>query len=335
MKKTIIFKSLLFILVLIGLLYPVNYVMRGDKHESSAVAGFDKEKKDTIDAVFLGSSQVFVSIIPMEIWNNTHIRSYNLGASATNIPTMYYLAKMAIRKQHPKIIIADMGFIYSNNKIEGSERFHAVFDNFFLLKEKYEALFNLVDKKDWYEIIYPLRIYHSGWKEINKKYFISLEDKNMLKGSFLSAAKTPIDFSFQLTGEKKEIPQPTLEYIVKLINLCKENNVKLVLVNYPLEIYSQKYGFDSYFGYLLSLEELARYYNVPYYNGYIDNNHWGLDYEVDFRDPAHVNISGALKISNFMGKILEENNQIWRENKNADDIWDSQYIKYIIYLKNF
>lgn len=302
----------------------INYVLR-DKKECATVAGFGDEKKNSIDVIFLGSSQVVRSIMPMQIWNNLGITSYNLGASATNIPSMYYLAKMAVRTQKPEVIIADMSFIYDGSKIIGTERFHAVFDNFNFAIEKYEALMNLVERKDWLEMVFPIYIYHSGWNEITNENYIQLEDEYYQKGAVIDNGVFSMTMQNKLTNKKNEIPELALEYTYKLIELCNENNIKLVFVNIPLTRYTEEYGFTEYQEYLNTLQDIAEKNDIPYYNGYRDKNYWGLDYYTDFIDMAHTNIRGAAKITSYMEVILSKYNLTDKRNNSRYDEWNEGY----------
>lgn len=302
MKKRII-QIFMFLTLFFTIFGCVNYVFR-DKGESHTTYSYKDERKNSIDVIFLGSSQIVRSVMPMRIWEDTGIPSYNLSASATSIPQMYYLAELALETQSPKVIIADMSWIDYGEKIVGNERFHSVFDNFTFSPAKYKAVVNLVEKEKWLEMFMPIYIYHSGWQNISKDNFKSLHDTVGLKGSDLANTTYPMIYSESSTDECAEIPDVAMEYTKKLVKLCKENDITLVFTAIPTANHTGDNYAGNYQSYLNALDEYAKEEKIAFYNGYIDAAHWGLDYYDDFIDPAHTNVRGAEKVTRKMEEIL-------------------------------
>lgn len=92
--------TILFLVLFVVLLRFATYVLR-DKSGAEYIYNFRDEPKNSIDVILLGSSHMYRTIQPMELWNDYGIASYNLGSSEQSLPLSYYLLKEAIRKQKP------------------------------------------------------------------------------------------------------------------------------------------------------------------------------------------------------------------------------------------
>ncbi len=317
-------RSIIFFLLLGVILLRINYIFR-DKTECENIAGFTDEKPDSIDVVFLGSSQVIVGINPVQIWHDYGIVSYNCATSATNIPTMYYSAKLAIEKQHPKVLVADMSFICDEQKMLGTERIHAIWDNFSLGATKIEAIEDLVPRENRLEMYVPLYLFHSRWADLKEKDFKKINSDNSFKGSL-----TNLDYvhpqSVMYTDypdSSMEINDVALSYLQKLIDLCKCNDTKLFLVAMPCPYLALD---ENYKMTLNSVEQLAIDQNVDFINAWKDEALWGLDYHTDFCDVAHVNFRGQKKITNLFGTLLSEKYQL--PDKRGDNRYNSYTVEY-------
>ena len=81
--------------------------------------------------------------------------------------------------------------------------------------------------------------------------------------------------------------------------MCEENGTKLVLVKAP-SLYP--YWYEEYDG---QIREYAAQYGLSYYNFAEQTEEIGLDFSEDTYDSGyHLNLSGAVKLSRYFGKIL-------------------------------
>lgn len=110
MKKLIYLYSkiaavLICLVLLLSLLTPVFVPKYGDTFGTTVVMdGFYELEDNSIDVLFLGSSQIMTAISPVQIYEKTGISSYNLGTEQQNMVLSYYLLKEALRFQTPQIV---------------------------------------------------------------------------------------------------------------------------------------------------------------------------------------------------------------------------------------
>lgn len=324
----IICRVLIFFIIFGIIFWRVDYIMR-NKMECQFISHFKEEKQDSIDVVFLGSSQVVVGMQPLQLWENTGITSYNCATSATNIPMMYYTAKMAIENQHPKVIVADVSFICDDTPLTATERFHAIWDNFYTEVAKYEAISDIVPKENRFEMYFPIYLYHSRWDSLTQTDFKEIGSNDEFKGAKVYTEivlPTTITALKEYPSENVPINDVAYEYLDKLIELCKNNGTELVLVAMPLPYLAADF---TYLQTLNSVESLANERGIIFENGYKDQSLWGLDYYTDFIDVSHVNFRGAKKVTDYIEKLLCSNFSIEDKRNNPTyTSWNEEYDRY-------
>lgn len=88
MEKKKIKRVILFILFFVTLTYIIEKIFIPKYYYQSnimedpitrSVVGFYEEKRNDMDAVFIGASHSFFGISPMDIYEEYGIKSYNLG----------------------------------------------------------------------------------------------------------------------------------------------------------------------------------------------------------------------------------------------------------------
>ena len=118
----------------------------------------------------------------------------------------------------------------------------------------------------------------------------------------------------------------TLEYFEKIVQLCKENNVELIVVSVP----SPKNWSDARHD---TIQELCKQYDVTYYDLNKLDNVLALDWTTDTLDRGdHLNMNGSKKVNAYFGKILKEKYHIPDHRGEADyAIWDKQEAELNLY----
>jgi hypothetical protein len=332
-KITTPLKDIIFILLLLSISTLLTQIFK-DKAENYISCFFPEEPQDTCDIIFLGSSQMVCGANSLELWHNYHITSYNFATTGTSIPQSYYEAKYAIKKQHPKCIVLDLGFLLFPRKIDELPRLHRFLDNINDIKIKTDTITHLIDKKNWLEFLYPLYLYHSRWISLKKNDFYQGIEYKILKGAgiTLETSTAPQSLGFtKVVPPYQNIPEINVHYLDKFIELCKKHDIVLVLVAIPTK--TGVINNDFYSRAVTYLEKKYASQNVHIYNGYAGNN-WDLDYHTDFSDFTHVNFRGAYKITDYIAQLLEPLVKKRNYNKKLADSWDADYNSYIKIFDN-
>ncbi len=323
--------AILFLAVFLIAFQMVTKVFRQKAGRNDTIGSFYKEKKDSMDVIFVGSSHVYRAFNPMVAWNESGIASYNLGTVSQSIPCSYYLIKEAIRTQHPEVIVLEAyGASYTADYVEEA-RVHSAFDGMPLNKTKIELLTeflpNTMETKDIVGYALPLVGMHSRWEELQTEDFVP--NHLFMKGyQYIEATKEVAEPT--IYQECTEIYERNLLYFDKIIELCKENDVNLVLTVTPM---GDSDRYEKLSGRINTLLKYAEEKGIPCVNMDLLREDVGIEYEHDFYNSDHVNAFGGEKCTKYIVQYLKEHYDLAdHRNDVAYVSWAKAYQEYITYL---
>ena len=82
--------------------------MTFDYDTTRKVEGFYAEEENSLDFVFVGSSQMFTTVVPAVLWEEYGMTSYDFGANEQPMYLSYYYIKEALKYQNPKAIVLEV-----------------------------------------------------------------------------------------------------------------------------------------------------------------------------------------------------------------------------------
>ncbi len=308
MKKKIIKNSILtlvFIIGLIAVLGRVNFVLR-NKELAGMQDKFVEMPKDSIDVVFIGTSHQFCSINPDILYEDYGIEAFMLASSAQTVPMSYYAAMEAIEYQHPEMIVFEVLYCTNDFRVLIPEMTHAFLDGMPVCEAKYLAINDLVDEGERLQYYLPLEIYHSRWKELTEKDY-SFADRSDRGGVYQEEVEWNSTIQVISAEEKEPIPAEMEKYLDKMVALCKENDVELVMYVAPFNTLRDDDEFETavlntrqrMFNYL---SDYAEENGLKYYNLFYEVDALGFDNETDWLDRQHLNCKGQEKLTRYMAE---------------------------------
>ena len=207
------------------------------------VKGFYAEPENTVETIFVGASMSSAGIVPMELYRNYGISSYNLGTGAQPVMMSYFFMKDAYRL-HPetmKTIVFDVSMI---RRLTTDAMYHKVLDFMPLSEVKLEAADALsADYREYLANLIPLFAYHDRWKEIDRSDFakFSFEPKTYIRGYNYESHRIFDDFTYadmpvpvQVIDEdavEAVYDSETMYYFKQIIDFCAENDLKSIISN--------------------------------------------------------------------------------------------------------
>ena len=108
MSKKQIFKIIIFIVAVMWLIPHITYCIRTPSDAKDRFVGFYAEKKNTIDAVVIGSSPVPYCIATPRIYGDMGITMYPLSTNMQRPVAAKYLVEEALKTQDPDLFIFEM-----------------------------------------------------------------------------------------------------------------------------------------------------------------------------------------------------------------------------------
>lgn len=313
---------------LTGWIVPKDTLQDGEWGHTTAFHHFYQMKKDTVDVLFLGSSIGVTDFCPQELYNYKGIRGYNLSSTSQSLFLSYWWLKEALRYQSPKVVVVDLHFLFDVmpqfevNMDEGMIRYGL--DAMKLSKVKMEAISDICAKdpaqsKPGYYL--KLDRYHTRWPQLNEADFEPIEVPHQeLKGYMPMYAPGKDEFETFVhdtqTAYQTDVNKSGYEYLMKIGELSKENNIRLLCVSLPFH-YSMNDGMYN------TCMDAA----IKCGADYIDFDEKSIYESMDIKMPkenivGHGNLWGAMKLAHFFGDYLEEhyglegqNDPQWEDSK--------------------
>lgn len=288
------------------------------------------EKPNTIDTIFIGNSEGSRAYSPVVLWNEYGITSFNFGSSYQTIQLAYYKIKEVIKYQHPKVIVLETNSFFSTKSVD--ETNHVLLDNFKLDDVKLKAVCdNNVKLDSRLSYLFPLLEYHTRWDKLEADDF---KEPSKEEYKYLSYKGMPMLIKkIAYTGNKnymkadnrvEEIPEQNLEYIEKIINLCKKENIKILMVEVPAPIIWNLAKNET-------TTEIANKYEIEFIDLNLLQEELQIDWNNDTNDGgSHLNIYGAEKVSRYIGRILQDkyNCENHKGDKKIAEDWNEVVAKY-------
>lgn len=331
MQKTVrwVISALIFVLIGLFLFGGISNVLRKKTGDlTDMVHSFYSIEENTLDVLCMGSSHAYSSFQPNTLWKEYGITSYVMGSHRQTVATTYYLLKEALNYQKPKVLLLEAYYFHSLEKYVDEPSLRFAFDGIRLGKAKHEMISDLLCDLPWKDKVsfyIPFIKYHSRWNELKNQDFVS---RTYLKGSIL-------DFEVQKMKEPEipvigcPLPEYSVLYFQKIMDLCRENGIQVVLYSAPYN-----YNEESYEGVIwrqqinFALKPYCEELGIPYLD-YQRMEDISFNYKKDFRDYSHMNTRGAEKLTGHLGAYLVDNYE-WTDHREdpAYESWNQDYQKY-------
>ena len=236
--------------------------------------------------------------------------AYNYGCNWQFLNTTTLFFEDALRTQSPKVILIEtfnVDKVHEDTDLNGEIYYTKGISDF---KGKREYLAQCFGKnKDRYLSYYiPLLAFHENWTNVNYYSFdsgTSVEEYQAAHGFSGSDHIVPTVISNPATFEQKELPDSSVRLLDKIVNICNENNIRLIFYTVP---YEGEYNYSD------AMAEYAAANNCTYLNLFEHMDDVGLNGDTDFMDIEHLNISGATKVADYLGEYIVSHNLLSETN---------------------
>lgn len=309
-----------------------DLLMRHDD-ESNEIHAFYSEPQDTIDVLYVGSSPLLRGVSPMVMWKEHGFTGY-VRASALQAPSVSYgLLAESLKYQTPELVVLLCDNIFTEyDYVEREGDLRRGLDGMKMSKYKLDIIKEVTEADERQSMLsyaFPLMRYHDRWKEIN---LAEDEPEPLLEHSFKKGNVYLRDINPQAypegfmepTGETYTFDESAKGYIEKSIALCKEKDIPVLLLHLPKMSWSYEQS--------MALENFAAENGVAYLD--LDRaeyrNQLGLDPQMDYYDQGHMNLTGTIKLSDWLGDWLDAQYDLpdHREDPVISDNWNTDWAQY-------
>lgn len=299
---------LAFWVILLLLFSGANHLFIYNENECyTNVKGFYQEKRNSLDVVMMGPSELYADYSPTQAWTEYGYTSYNLAVSG--VPGSLYRSMLTeiLKRQNPKLVVVNIsGFYWGEDSFSDWASIHKWLDYTPFSLDKIREVQSLIPKEDQAEYLFPVIKYHGNWKTpvtLLKKagigMFMDWTGYSCTKGLRTystcnngSGVGQVMQTSFGDTAKKE---------LTDFLDFCKEKGLEQVLfVCLP----HQAVPSDS--SALTEIGDLVTAQGYDYLNLDKAYEEIGLDISKDFIDPEHLNVRGMRKFTTYLGGYIIE-----------------------------
>ncbi len=307
-KRTgVIVKGLVFVVCFLSIFSYLNELtIRKSLAEpwdmTNKIGGFYNEEKNSFDVIFLGSSHAYASFIPSILEDDMSLHSYVFASQLQPITATYHYFKEILKTQKPKLVVVEVftpAFDYELD--EGVV--HSFTDDIPLSFNKVQMIYHAVPESLQKECFIPMIKYHVRWEELDERDWnfkrSALHDD--LSGYVrLQECNQELEIVDGDLDKVEAIDKKNEKYLLKIIDLAKENDIQLLFVKTPTTDYADYQAKVNY------IRDLAAKYDVPFVDFNVGSEGYKADIRTDFYDKRHLNEVGARRFTKAFEGVLRK-----------------------------
>lgn len=267
----------------------------------------------TLDFLICGSSQSYRGIVPQVLDEKLGCNSYNLSTSRMTMAGRYELLKKELNRNPVKTVIIDLSYntLTRDRAEEGPEgdlyqlgRYPNLFERMgyffrhFQLNEYARTYYDTMNRgiKSWDHLLRGEGLRGSSGKYQNKGW--QAGECNPIP---------PLE-----RGEKHTKQLPTealpenLSYLNKILRLCKEKNIQVILVTLPIpERITLQYNTDGFDSIYSNYKTISQTWGIPFYDfNLLQGKTKRFADETAFYDEYHMSLEGGWSFTDFLADVL-------------------------------
>lgn len=301
-----------------------------NKDTYQAWDSFYHEKDNSIDAIYIGASNVFPFWSAPMSWHQYGQTIYPLSTAGMPSWCIKYAVIEARKTQPNALYIICINTLKSTSFDEST--MHYFFDYMHLSKNKIDAINDLCARKgikgaDKLEFYFRFIRFHSRWNSLVSSDFYKKNDgvKNAITWKKAFENVTDVTKSYCVTENTIPISDAQKEVLDNLIDYLKENNVNTLFTISP-----QALKDENIIGQFNTIKEYLKengYDTLDMLNNCSDT---GIQTTSDFYNAKHVNVHGCLKLTNYFGTYLNKRYGFTDKRGNPEyESWDRSYEIYL------
>ncbi len=342
MKRGI--KVIFSILIMISAVFLINsvlsYILIDDLDDEVRYAMHELYEQEEIETLFLGSSHVFCGYDPRILDEISGENTYLAATPVQKVDGSYYLLKEALKNNQIKKVYLDMFYLqYRDIPAErGSiqmQWIYCITDNMKNNWNRIEFLLNASDCENYIEGFLPAARY--GNYLLDRKR-IERVIKSKRSSEYINYENVPSAFykgAYVIPGgvgnpemiadldnlevAENIISEYSLKYLNKIVELCKEEDIELVLVTTPFtDFYVQALGnYNTFYAYM---KEYAKTNAIEYCDFNLCRPELLVMEKDDFVDYHHLSGKGAVKYSTVFAEMMASYDKMERQELFYDSV---------------
>ena len=330
--KTVI-RALAFVVAFAVLFGAVSNVLvcPNDKRIYQWVPQFYENEKNSLDAVYVGSSTAYAFWSPALAWKRDGIAVWNYTSPRQPLDAAKYIIEDCRKTQKDALYIVNI------NRVDSSlskTALHYLLDYMPFSLTKLKLTHSLCGKmglslEKRVQYYFPLELYHSRWSELSAADFSYKADGTMGSAKYYSFLNKSLNVgelgtlgdgeSESAADENEEtVKSGGLGVLGELLDYCEKNKVKVLFtINPQLEKAAERRAG------LEKAKQLITERGFEYVDFWENSEETGVEIPQDFYNDLHTNIHGAIKMTNILSDyLIKHYNFENKRGKKGYESWD-------------
>lgn len=301
-------------------------------------AGFYQEPENSMDAVYIGSSNCYTFWNSLAAWNNYGIAIYPFAAAATSFHNTEYIIKEARKTQPNAVFIVNINTLERGTIAERGTRY--TIDSMPLSWNKLALAHHICEVNHAsfsrrLEIYLSIITYHSRWSELTEDDFTigPSSYKGTNAGEALLQLSRDLTKEYVTTDDIEDLSEEMIASTDSLLAYLEKENIPIVFVTVPQA--RGKSDIDK-IAMFHSMEDYLEEHGYPVLSLINDPEEVGIDVTKDYYNGHHTNLHGSLKFTYYLSEYLID--KYGFEDKRNDEAyrsWDESYERYLKKIKPF
>ena len=320
MKRRIvrIAKAACFLLVFLVAYYFVSSTLKF-KYEDGIrpMENYYALPEDTVDVLLLGSSHMGMNVNPGQMWDEQGIAAYSCWGSIQPMWNTYYYLKECLKTQTPKLVVMDTFTAGLDFEYSDYERIVTNTLGMRPSRDKLEAIRVSAPPEDAISVLLGFPTYHYRYSDLTfadfQYYFwqkdTSLHDLNT------SDTVYPIEI-LPPSRRAEELNEKCRDYLIKIIELCQEREIPLLLVASPYELSELEQRRQNW------IRRYADENGLVFLNLNDNYQEAGIDPRTDFMDVGHLNNGGIRKYTAYLTDYISTHYDLPDRREDPEHIWN-------------
>lgn len=294
---------LLVIALAVGGLWYVNGVLIMKRSDGIlTMQDFYAQPDGTVDVLLVGNSHSGINIDTATLWDSCGIAAYDLWGGVQPLWNSYHYIVEALKYQTPRLIVLEV--MASTSDYEYSEEQNQIKNTagMRLSKNKIEAVRASAPEDRQFNLLLGFPLYHGRFDELTMEdfqHFPWSKGLENFKGSVLRYGTGSYEFeSAEGISETAPVMDKELEYLNKIIDLCREKSVPLMLLKTPSLEREQTQPI------LNTVAGIAEDNGFAFVNMNLMDAELGITAD-DWSLDRHMNADGARKVSAWLAEYLQ------------------------------
>lgn len=273
--------------------------------------GFPKEKKGSLDGVYIGASNVHAFWQPLIGWAEYGIAVYNYSFDAMPAGAVRHLMEAARKRQPDALYMVNLNQFKNEEKTDTEDvvtHLHRILDYMPVSVERARMIGGLAKTyrltiSQQLELLFPIIPFHSRWNDL-KSWALGGEindyKSSRSKAIFLTGRK---DLSGKYTFDDGRLsPKKSVtSELEELLDYADATGTRILFIKAPQAMSANRQQ------YLNTLEDLALQRGYPCLDLHEQIERTGIDPSWDFYNESHTNIHGSVKYTRCLAEYLIEN----------------------------